>query len=113
VSDEIDNICERLIRLAGSVMKTSTTSVDRLQLAALETAVVGLDPATRAAIVEHLDSPGRFQRINDWARLVHDDLAMATRHVKFSKAIARVKRVLAIEIVWRLAANKKLPSFLA
>jgi hypothetical protein len=34
--DEIDNTCERLIRLAVSAMETSTTSVDRLQLAALE-----------------------------------------------------------------------------
>jgi hypothetical protein len=56
--DEIDNTCERLIRLAVSAMETSTTSVDRLQLAALEAAVVGLDPSTRAAIVEQLDSPG-------------------------------------------------------
>jgi hypothetical protein len=43
--DEIDNTCERLIRLAVFAMETSTTSVDRLQLAALEAAVVGLDSA--------------------------------------------------------------------
>jgi len=68
--DEIDNTCERLIRLAVSAMETSTTSIDRLQLAALEAAVVGLDPSTRAPIVEQLDSPGRLQRISDWARLL-------------------------------------------
>jgi hypothetical protein len=110
VSDGIGNTCERLIRLAGSVMKTSTTSVDRLQLAALGAAVVDLDPVTRAAIVKHLDSPGRSERINNWARLVQGDLAAAKRRGEFSKAMARV---LAIEVVWRLAANKKLPSFLA
>jgi hypothetical protein len=80
--DEIDNTCERLIRLAVSAMETSTTSVDRLQLAALEAAVVGLDPSTRAAIVEQLDSPGRFQRLGDWARLlplIRSDPALAER----------------------------------
>jgi len=64
MSDTIDDTCEELIRLAVSAMEISTVSVDRPQLKALDAAVVGLDPGTRAAIVEHLDSPGRFQRID-------------------------------------------------
>jgi len=71
----------------------------------------GLDPDTRAAIVEHLDSPRRFERINDWSQLVQDVPATARRpNGRFSRAMTRV---LAIEIVWRLAANRELPSFLA
>ena len=99
--DEIDNTCERLIRLAVFAMETSTTSVDRLQLAALEAAVVGLDSDTRAAAVEQLDSPGRLQRISDWARLlplVRSDSALAERHLELAIAMAREG---AIEIVWR------------
>jgi hypothetical protein len=99
--DEIDNTCERLIRLAVSAMETSTTSVDRLQLAALEAAVVGLDPSTRAPIVEQLDSPGRLQRISDWARLlplIRSNPALADRYLELTIAMAREG---AIEIVWR------------
>jgi len=110
MSGEIDIISEQLIRLAVSATETSSISIDRPGLAALEAAVVGLDPDTRAAVVEHLDSPGRFQRINDWSQLVQNAPATARRHGKFSKAMTRV---LAIEIVWRLAARKKLPPFLA
>ena len=92
-------------------MGISTTSADRPRLAALDEAVVGLDPDTRAAIVQHLDSPGRFQRINDWVRFVPGAPATARRPIgKFSRAMTRV---LAIEIVWRLAASKKLPPFIA
>jgi hypothetical protein len=107
----LDYTCEDLIRLAVSAMRISTISADRPRFAALETAVVGLDPDMRAAIVEHFDSPGRFQRINDWAQLVQGAPATARRpNGKFSRAMTRV---LAIEIVWRCAANKELPSFLA
>jgi len=108
---KLDDTCEELIHLAVSAMGLSTTSVDRRRLAALEAAVVGLDPDTRAAVVEHLDSPGRFQRINGWTQLMQGAPATARRPVgKFWRAMTRV---LAIEIVWRLAASKKLPSFLA
>jgi hypothetical protein len=109
VNNEIDTICEWLIGLAVSATGNSITSLDRSRLAALEAAVVGLDSDTRAAVVEHLDSPGRFQRINDWSQLVQSAPATARRHGEFSKAMTRV---LGIEIVWRLAANKKLPSLL-
>ena len=109
--DQTDSICEEFIGLAISAMGTSTTSTDGPLLAALEAAVIGLDSDTRAAIVEHLDSPGRFQRINDWTKLVQGAPATVRRpNGSFSRAMTRV---LAIEIVWRLAANKKLPSFLA
>jgi hypothetical protein len=101
MSDEIDNICERLIRLVVSAMETSTTSLDRLQLAALEAAVVGLDSDMRAAIVEHLDSPGRLQRISDWAQLLpvlRADRALLERHLELAIAMVREG---AAEIVWR------------
>jgi hypothetical protein len=111
MNDQIDNICEELIHLAVSAMGTSTTGVDRPLLAALEAAVVGLDPDARVAILEHLDSPGRFQRIEDWAQLVQGAPATVRRpNGRFSRAMTRV---LAIEIVWRIAADKNLPSFLA
>jgi len=111
MDDQIDHICEEFIHLAAAAMGISTTSADRPLLAALDAAVVGLDPDTRAAIVEHLDAPGRFQRINDWTQLVQGAPAIVRRpNGSFSKAMTRM---LAIEIVWRLAANRKLPSFLA
>jgi hypothetical protein len=111
LNNKMDRTCEELIRLAISAMGTFTTSVDRPRLVALEAAVGGLNPDTRVAIVEHLDSPGRFQRINDWGQLVPGAPAIARRpDDKFSTAMTRV---LAIEIVWRFAANKELPSFLA
>ena len=101
-NDEIDNTCERLIRLAVSAMvETSTTSVDRLQLTALEAAVVGLDPDTRAAVIEQLDSPGRLQRISEWARflpLIRSDPALTERQLELAIAMVREG---AIEIVWR------------
>jgi len=107
----LDDTCEELIHLAVSAIETSTTSVDRRRLAALEAAVVGVDPDTRAAIVQHLDAPGRFQRINAWAQWVQGVPAAVRRpNGRFARAMTRV---LAIEIVWRFAANKKLPSFLA
>jgi hypothetical protein len=111
LDNEIDHICEELIRLAASAMEISAMSADRLQLKALETAVGGLDPDKRAAIVGHLDSPGRFQRINEWAQWVQGGTATAMRPIgRFSRAMTRV---LAIEIVWRFAANKELPSLFA
>lgn len=110
-NNEIDHTCEDFIHLAVSAMELSKTSVDRRRLAALEAAVVGLDHDMRVAIVEHLDSPGRFQRINAWAQLVQGAPATVRRRIgRFARAMTRV---LAIEIVWRLAANKELPSFLA
>jgi hypothetical protein len=111
LNNEIDHTCEELIRLAASAIETSTTSVDRRRLAALEAAVVGVDPDTRTAIVRHLDAPGRFQRINAWAQWVQGVPAAIRRsNGGFSRTMTRV---LAIEIVWRFAANEKLPSFLA
>jgi hypothetical protein len=108
LNNEIDHTCEKLIHLAVSAMEISTTSADRSELKALETAVGGLDPDKRAAIVEHLDSPGRFQRINEWAQWVQGVSATVRRpNGRFSRATTRV---LAIEIVWRFAANKGLPS---
>jgi len=110
-NNQIDIICEELIRLAVSAMGISTTSASRPQLMTLEAVIVGLDPDARAAIVEHLDAPGRFERINEWAQLVRGAPSTARRPSgKFSRAMTRV---LAIEIIWRLAANRELPSFLA
>jgi hypothetical protein len=110
VSDKIDIICERLIRLAVSTTGISTTSPDCSRFATLEAAVIALDPDTRAAVGEHLHSPGRYQRINDRAQMVQGTPATARRpNGRFSRAAIRM---LAIEIVWRLTANKKLPSFL-
>jgi hypothetical protein len=91
-----------------------------MRFAALEAAVVGLDPGTRAAIVEDLDSPGRLQRISDWygyvlsdraaKRFVQGDPATVGRRAEFAGAMVREA---ATEIVWRLAASKDLPPYLA
>jgi hypothetical protein len=98
---EIAVICERLIRLAISAMGTSTTSIARPHLDALEAAVVALDADTRAAAIGQLDSPGRLQRINDGARLLPSlgpDPSPTVRHLELAITMARE---CAIEIVWR------------
>jgi len=119
-SGEIDKTRDHLICLAMARLRASGESERAVRFAALEAAVVGLDPSTRAAIVEYLDSPGRLQRIRDWygfvlsdpgaKRLVQGDPATVERRVEFAGAMVREA---ATEIVWRLAANKDLPPYLA
>jgi hypothetical protein len=99
--DEIDNTCERLIRLAMAALEASRTRGIPPQQAALEAAVVSLDLSTRTAVVEQLDSPGRLQRISDWARLlplIRSNPALADRYLELTIAMAREG---ASEIVWR------------
>jgi hypothetical protein len=99
--DEIDIICDWLIRLAMVATATSRTSGYPPQQGALETAVVSLEPSTREVIVEQLTSPGRLQRISDWTRLqplLRSDLAVAGRYSELATAMAREA---AVEIVWR------------
>ncbi len=113
MDENIDCICERLFLMAEVAIKPYKEG-DRVPMAALEAAIVNLIPAARAAVVAQLDSPERLQRIGDWMQLVLPDPALGKRLVMDRPQFARAMlREVATEIVWRLAANKGLPPFLA